>query len=197
LIFASFNYIAKKYLGKVLAPREIISLFGPPEEGALLKLLGGEKVAQAMDELCDFYRSHHHLMASVHRGVDDTLRYLKERHVNLALFTGKGRRTTTITLDALDLTRYFDLIVSGNDVVRHKPHPEGIQKVMAAFSTTPTQVLMVGDALSDVKASRAAGVRMAGVLWDSFDRERMLQANTEYVFHTVDEMQTWFHKHVN
>jgi phosphoglycolate phosphatase-like HAD superfamily hydrolase len=51
---------------------------------------------------------------------------------------------------------------------------------------------MVGDAVSDIRASRSAGVRAAAVLWDSVDRTRVLDAGADLVFHTVAEMHTWF-----
>lgn len=197
LIFASFNHVAVKYLGKTLAPQEIIALFGPPEDGALLRLLGRERAGAAMDELCDYYRIHHRAMASLYAGVDEVLRFLKGQEVKLAVFTGKGNRTVTITLQELRISHYFDLVVSGTDVVNHKPHPEGIQRVLRTLGIHPSQALMVGDALSDVKASRSAGVRVAAALWDSYDRERMAQAGTDLQFHEVGEMYAWFRTHLN
>jgi len=156
-----------------------------------------EKVPEAMDELCKFYEEHHAALASLYEGIDDALRYLKDHGVKLAVFTGKGRRTTAITLQALKISQYFDLIVTGNDVTNHKPSPEGIRKVMEAFSLSPEEVLMVGDSPGDIKASRAAGVRIALVLWDSHDRERVLNAETDLVFHEVRDMLAWFHSHIN
>jgi len=197
LIFASFNHVIGKYLGKTMEPREIIALFGPPEEGGLEKLLGAERVNIAMDDLCEFYAQHHPEMASLHAGVEEVLQFLKSRGIRLAVFTGKGIRTTTITLEALGLSRYFDLVVSGTDVVNYKPHPEGIRKVIATFDVKPEQVLMVGDALTDVRASRAAGVRIAAVVWDSYDRDGVLQADSDIVFHNVGEMMDWFRSHIN
>ena len=197
LIFASFNHVALKYIGKILSPPEIIALFGPPEEGALRRMFGEQNVPGAMDELCDFYRAHHKEMARLHTGMDDMLRYLKQKGVRLAVFTGKGKRTATITLEEFGIAEYFDLIVSGNDVVKHKPHPEGIARVLEAFTLKPEEVLMVGDSLTDLKASRAAGVKIASVLWDSYDREQVLQAKTDFVFHTVGEMLDWLRAHLN
>ena len=121
LIFATFNFIATKYCGRTYEPREIIALFGPPEEGALLPIVGKDRLGAAMDDLCEFYRGHHHAMASLHAGMDDVLAFLKTRGIPLGIFTGKGRRTAMITLEALGIEGYFDMIVSGNDVVRHKP----------------------------------------------------------------------------
>jgi pyrophosphatase PpaX len=197
LIFESFNHVAEKYTGKRLTPQEIIALFGPPEEGGLAKVVGTEAVGKAMDELCEYYQNHHARLAALHPGIDDVLHYLKSRGVKLAIFTGKGNRTAEITLRKLNIAQYFDLVVSGSDVVNHKPHHEGITKVIERFALTPEAVLMVGDALGDVRASRAAGVKVAAVVWDSYDRESVLLANADFVFHSVDEMSEWFKSHIN
>jgi HAD superfamily hydrolase (TIGR01549 family) len=197
LIFASFNHLASRHLGRVFTPAHIVSLFGPPEEGALAKVFGPENIDALMDELCEFYQHHHREMAGVHPGIDELLTFLSERRYRLAVFTGKGRRTTAITLEELDLAKYFDLIVSGNDVVHHKPDPEGIRKVMEEFDLDPGEVLMVGDSLTDIKASRNAGVRVASVLWDCHDPERVLEAKAEFVFYSVGEMLSWFRARAN
>jgi pyrophosphatase PpaX len=197
LIFASFNHVAQKYLGKTMASNEIIALFGPPEEGALRTLLGEERATEAMEDLCAYYAEHHAEIASLHPGIVPTLQYLKDKGMKLAVFTGKGKRTATITLERLGIGQFFDLVVSGNDVVNHKPHPEGINRVLATFSIPASSALMVGDALSDVRASRAAGVPMAAALWDCHDAARLKEAGTEFQFSSVDEMFAWFRAKLN
>ncbi|HTO93660.1 MAG TPA: HAD hydrolase-like protein, partial [Bacteroidota bacterium] len=84
-----------------------------------------------------------------------------------------------------------DMIVSGNDVARHKPDPEGIRKFIAAFALPPADVLMVGDAAGDITASRGAGATSVAVLWDSYDRERVLRSGPDLVFHDVDALLAW------
>lgn len=192
LIFNSFNYVTRKYLQREFTPREIIGLFGPPEEGALAQILGEQLVVPAMEDLCHYYKDHHASMASLHDGMEHVLSLLSRKQTKLAVFTGKGSRTARITLDELDIARYFDVVVSGSDVQRHKPHPEGIVKIMEMFSLPPERVLMVGDAPADVAASRSAGIKVAAVLWDSYDKERMLAASPDFVFHRVDELLAWF-----
>ena len=122
LIFESFNHVAEKYTGKRLSPHEIVALFGPPEEGGLAKVVGDESVEEAMDELCEYYQAHHGRLAGLHQGIDNILRYLKNRGTKLAIFTGKGKRTAGITLHELNIAQYFDVVISGSDVVNHKPH---------------------------------------------------------------------------
>ena len=173
LIFESFNHLAEKYLGRRWSPPEIISLFGPPEEGALARVFGEERSGELLPELLLFYRENHSRLASLHAGIDTVLRELKARRIHLAVFTGKGRHTTSITLEMLGIAGLFDLVVTGNDVVHHKPHPEGILRVLDTFGVHPDAVLMVGDSVTDIRASRAAGVRIATVLWDSYDHTRV------------------------
>ena len=191
LIYDSFNYIAQKYEGKKYSESEITAMFGPPEEGALLNIVGPEKIGRAMKEYLEFYSANHDHLARLYSGIKEIVIGLKQRGVHVALFTGKGIDTTSITLEKFGLTAYFDYVVTGSDVVNHKPSAEGIHKIMHHFRLQPDEVLMVGDAVSDVKASREAGVNMAAVLWDSYGKEKVLQMKTEYVFHDVNEFSSW------
>jgi HAD superfamily hydrolase (TIGR01509 family) len=191
LIFDSFNYIAMKYEGKKYNEREITAMFGPPEEGALLNIVGNENIRQAMTEYLEFYSQHHNTLARLYPGIKEVVSDLKNRGVHVALFTGKGIDTTTITLEKFGLTPYFDYVVTGSDVTNHKPSAEGIRKIMAHFALEPDDVLMVGDAVPDVKASHEAGVKIAAVLWDSYGKEKVLQMKTDYVFHDVREFSEW------
>jgi HAD superfamily hydrolase (TIGR01549 family) len=195
LIFATFNHVAEKHLGHAFTPAEIIGLFGPPEEGAVEKAFGPALVPQVMDEMCTFYRANHLAMARLHDGMGEALRLLKERGIPLAVFTGKGRRTTVITLEVLGLTHYFSMIVTGNDVTKYKPHGEGIRKILDGLGVPASGTVMVGDSMADVRASQDAGVVMAAVVWDAYDRERVLAAGTDLVFADGAAFVSWCRSH--
>jgi HAD superfamily hydrolase (TIGR01509 family) len=194
LIFATFNHLAERYLGKKFAPEEIIAMFGPPEEIAIAKMLGDKFTSDAMNEYYRFYADHHLAMAKLHTGVRGLLEHLKATGFILAVFTGKGKRTTLVTLEKFGIKQYFDLIVTGSDVKNHKPSADGILNVLRTFSLNPTEVLMVGDAISDVKAAHDAGVLIAAVLWDSYSKHKILEMELDYIFHTVEEFETWVKK---
>ena len=197
LIFATFNYVAEKYLGKRLSPPEITALFGPPEEIAIERLVGKEQSAPAMDDFYSFYEHHHPLMASAYDGIREMLDFLKQRGLILAIFTGKGRRTALITLEQIGIRNHFDLIVTGTDVTSHKPSPEGICNVMEKFGLDASQVLMVGDSVSDIRAARGAGVRIASVVWDSYGRDKVMQMDVDYRFYSVVEFVSWLKKNIS
>ena len=191
LIYDSFNHIAAKYEGKNYSEAEITAMFGPPEQGALVAIVGKENIAGAMKEYLEFYSANHNDLARLYPGIKDTLIDLKARGISVALFTGKGIETTTITLNKFGLTPYFDYVVTGSDVVNHKPSAEGIQKIMSHFGLRAEELLMVGDSVGDVKASHEAGVKVAAVLWDSYSKDKVLQMDTDYVFHDVGEFSAW------
>jgi pyrophosphatase PpaX len=191
LIFDSFNYIAQVYRQRQFSKDEIIRMFGPPEEGALLSIVDEDQIDEAMKRYLEFYRAHHAELAHLHPGMDRVLDYVKLRGCRLAIFTGKGSDTTRISLEELGIDHYFDYIVTGNDVVNHKPSSEGLIKIMDHFALTPDEVVMIGDAVSDVKAAHEAGVKVGVVLWDSYAGDKVRSMKTDYTFHTVDELHEW------
>jgi pyrophosphatase PpaX len=197
LIYDSFNYIAQKYAGRTYTVPEITAMFGPPEEGSLLAIVRPEQIDEVMKDYLAFYRAHHNDLAKIYPGIEDILRSLKENGKKLAVFTGKGTHTALITLQEFHIEKYFDFIVTGNDVVKHKPSSEGLLKIMEHFVLQPDELLMVGDSVSDVKAAHEAGVKIAAVLWDSYAKEKVLQMKTDFVFENTKEFQDWLNEQFN
>jgi HAD superfamily hydrolase (TIGR01509 family) len=186
LIFASFNHVAEKYLNKRLTNEEIVALFGPTED-VILKEWMKNDYESARKDYFDFYESRHPEMAEIFPGLTDVVRYIKEQNIPLGIFTGKGRDSATLTLKSIGLYDWFDMILSGDDVEKCKPSPEGIMKFIGAYNLQPGRVLMVGDSIHDVMASESAGVKCALVLWDEYSRTRCKECKTDYRFYTVEE----------
>ncbi len=191
LIFATFNFVARKYTGKVYTPQQIIAMFGPPEEVAIERIVGPERLKDAMEDFYGYYSDHHAEKAEIHTGVPELLAYLKGEGLLLAVFTGKGRKTALISLELFGVKSYFDMVVTGSDVANHKPSGDGIRNVMKMFQLRPEEVLMVGDSVADVKAARDAGVEVAAVLWDSYAKEQVLGMGVDYAFDSVLAFETW------
>ena len=193
LIFATVNHVAEKYIHKRFQPAEITAMFGPPEEVVIERLVGPERLEQAMAEFYSFYETNHPHMADAYGGIRELIGNLKGAGMLLAVFTGKGKRTALITLEKIGIKNYFDLVVTGNDVKNHKPSAEGIRKVMNTFGLKADEVLMVGDSLSDVKAAREAGVRIAGVVWDPYAKDRIAATEVDFLFQSVQDFAGWLY----
>lgn len=194
LIFASFNHVAQKYLNKIYTQEELIALFGPPED-AIIRDLTGEMFEEARKDYFEFYYNNHNSLADLYPGMLDILKAVKKSGKPVGVFTGKGREAATITLKILEVFDYFDLIVTGDDVKEHKPAPEGIHMFLEKFSLPEDKVLLIGDAPADIIAARAAGIKIASVVWDSYAKEKVLAAGSDYIFHTVEELKTFIEEH--
>ncbi len=191
LIYESFNYIAQKYLGKTYSIPEIVALFGPPEEVCIEKLVGKKFVPEACEDYYRYYSDNFHSKASIYPRLIEVLETLRSDGIVMGVFTGKGRMTTEITLDKLGIKQFFDMIVTGTDVVKHKPAEEGILKILNHFKLKPEEALMVGDAVADIVAARKAGVRIASVVWDSYAPDQVIALEPDIIFHSVDELLEW------
>lgn len=191
LIYDSFNYVAEKYINKRLTPKEIIALFGPPEKEAVENMIGSQHIEPAMKDYYEFYRVEHNRLASIYPGMKEIFEFLKSKNVVVGLFTGKGRKTTDITLEEFGIAKYFDVSMTGDDVDEFKPSGDGIRKIMQKFSLQSSDVLMVGDAVADFKASRETGVDIASVVWDSYGKEDVLKLPSDFHFHDVHEFFDW------
>jgi HAD superfamily hydrolase (TIGR01549 family) len=187
LIFDSFNYITKKYLDKPYSNEEVIALFGPTED-VIFKQLFPTQFEQVKKDYYEYYHQNHKI-ALLYDGIKELLIDLKNTGCFLGIYTGKGRTSSLITLNFLGVRELFDLIVTGDDVENHKPSPEGIIKFINEFGLDKKEVIMIGDAPSDIKAAHDAGVEIASVIWDSYSSEKVKAMNPENCFSTVKELR--------
>jgi pyrophosphatase PpaX len=192
LIFATFNHIAEKYLNKHFTDKEITEMFGPTED-VILKQWCPDNYDEARMDYYDFYEKNHS-MADLYPGIIEILDILKKKNILLSIYTGKGRDASIITLQKLKIYNYFDLIITGDEVKEHKPSPEGITLFLDKFHLPKENVLMVGDAPSDIWASRTAGVKIASVIWDSYSKEEVLKLNPDYLFNSVAELKEFLQR---
>lgn len=192
LIFNSFNHITKKYLGKSFSDEEIISLFGPTED-VILKEICKDEYINARKDYYKYYRDNHDI-AQLYDGIKDLVVDINQAGILLSIFTGKGRTSALITLDEMGITDYFDMIISGDDVKNHKPDPEGINVFLQKHNFSPAEVLMIGDAPSDIIAANDAGVDIASVVWDSYAEDEVRKLNPNNLFHSVAELRDFIFK---
>jgi phosphoglycolate phosphatase-like HAD superfamily hydrolase len=82
----------------------------------------------------------------------------------LAVVTTRARPEALAFLEQSGLARYFETVVTRQDVLRLKPHPEPVRTAARLLSVTPDACLMIGDTVNDVLAARRADAYSIGVL---------------------------------
>ncbi|TPW13113.1 MAG: AHBA synthesis associated protein [bacterium] len=102
-------------------------------------------------------------------GIEPLLDTLADQGVVLAICTGRGRPSTDLIMRSLRLNRWFEVSVTGEEVARPKPWPDGILETLRRLELGPSEVLYVGDSVKDVEAGLAAGTLAAAARWGSLE----------------------------
>lgn len=93
--------------------------------------------------------------------VPKVLSYLKEHHIPMAL--GSASKNARPILEKVNLLRYFDVVVDGNQVTKAKPDPEVFLKAADALGVAPEHCVVFEDALAGIEAANAAGMVSIGI----------------------------------
>jgi phosphoglycolate phosphatase len=97
-------------------------------------------------------------LTALFAGVVPAVSELRDRGLKTGIVSTKFRYRIQAILANHDAGDLFDVIVGGEDVRQHKPHPECLQRALARLNLRPDQALYVGDHPVDGRAAEAAGV---------------------------------------
>jgi len=93
-------------------------------------------------------------------GVKEGLERMREARLRLACVTNKAARFTMPLLGKTGLARFFDAVVTGDEVGRRKPHPDPFLHACRRLEVTPAETVVIGDSANDARGARAAGCRI-------------------------------------
>lgn len=113
-------------------------------------------------------------------GTGATLERLKSAGIRLAIYTGSGGESLPPLREA-GLLELFEVIVTGNDVARRKPDPQGIVRCLAELGQRPEDAGYIGDSCIDVGASLGAGVMSIAVLTGAGDSASLSVAGADRI----------------
>lgn len=169
-IHAAWNAALEPVFGREFSRDEVVSRFGPSDEGMLERELRGQS-PQVFDEALErYYRAYVGAHASIRafEGIEELLQGLKNRALPLAIMTGKGRRTADISLLELGWGHHFEVVVTGTEVPNAKPAPDGPLLAARLLGFAPRNCVYVGDSPADLGAARAAGMKPVVAGWHGY-----------------------------
>jgi len=127
-----------------------------------------ERIERYCNAVADGYSVHEHVRAAV--------RFAASR-VPLAICSGAARAEIEPVVEAAGLAGCFRTIVSSDEVVHGKPHPEGYAKALAELRVDPGDSLVVEDTEAGIASARAAGVGCILALRTTLDPHRLAGAD--------------------
>ena len=93
-------------------------------------------------------------------GVIETLDYLTDKDITIAIATATDLERTTKYLDMVGIRKYFKNIICATMVEHGKPSPEVYQYACKQLDATPSDCIAVEDAPNGVKSAYAAGLKV-------------------------------------
>lgn len=113
---------------------------------------------QLFQEFLEHYGDHVADYSEVWPGLRTHLDRLKEMGVPMAVCTNKVEELSHKALAAMDLAKYFPVVIGGDTLPVKKPDPEHLFEAIRQLGGSPENTIMVGDSDPDIDSARAAGI---------------------------------------
>jgi beta-phosphoglucomutase-like phosphatase (HAD superfamily) len=113
--------------------------------------------------------------------------------LHLAVATSSVSASARPFLDRHQLTPFFDLVVTGDEIERGKPHPDIYLRAAEKLGIPAERCLVIEDALSGIAAAKAAKMRVAAIpdrrpSGSDFVDPRDYEKEADYVLANVSEI---------
>ena len=190
LCIRAFRQSVEPLALRSLSDEEIVATFGPSEEGTIMTLVP-DHYEQGIVNYLQFYESLHDLCPEPFAGISELLTHLKERSVRIGMVTGKGKHSTAISLNRFALNSIFDPVETGSSSGPVKA--EGIRSILNRWKDLDrSEIIYVGDAPSDIIASRKAGVAVVAAAWaETAEPEKLEALAPDELFYTIGDFAGW------
>lgn len=92
-------------------------------------------------------------------GTEEVIKILSKNYL-LGIVTNRIRNSVWEFSKLAEFKEYFRTIVSYEDTVNHKPDPDPLLLAAKRLSVQPEEAVYIGDVENDVKAGKAAGMKV-------------------------------------
>jgi phosphoglycolate phosphatase len=146
-----------------------------------------EQLQQALNFFLAYYRDHMLDYTVLYPGVKETLDALRSNGKKLAILTNKPVRISQAIVEGLGVGEHFTHVYGGNSFEQKKPHPVGIDTLLAETATQRSRALMVGDSAVDIQTARNARIASCGVTY-GFQPESLITDPPDYLIDRMEQL---------
>ncbi|MDE6209172.1 MAG: HAD family phosphatase [Lachnospiraceae bacterium] len=126
-----------------------------------------EKIKEDWNEMAYDKYSH---KVSLKKGVYSFLEYLKGLNKKIGIATSNSKELTLACINSLDISDFFDCIVTGSDVKKGKPAPDVYLENARLLEVLPEKCLVFEDIPVGLLAGRNAGMSTCSV-YDEYSKD--------------------------
>ncbi len=91
--------------------------------------------------------------------VREILQHLSENNIPIAVATSSSFTSANNNLKAADLLKYFNTLITSDDIINGKPHPEPFLKAANSLGVDPKQCLAIEDSYNGIRSANSAGMK--------------------------------------
>jgi beta-phosphoglucomutase family hydrolase len=157
--FLAYKHILAGY-GIQFTPEIFATLAGIPAVGTIEKLNEMFGTRMNAEEVGHFKEREYEKIMHKMKPVEPVVNLAKQYHgvLPMAVGTGGYKRLAWKTMDILGLGKYFDILVSTEDVQRPKPFPDTFLRCAELMGVAPAVCEVFEDAHLGIQAAQAAGM---------------------------------------
>ena len=164
LHIATWNVVGEKY-GFIFDPQIIHEMTGRPTIEFAQRIVEQYGLSADPHELVRMKQLAFWSMSNLLQPIDEVVSLVKENYgrIPMSVGTGAGRKSALVQLETLDLLRYFDAIVTAEDVTRHKPKPETFLECARLMGVEPKFCQVFEDGVLGIEAAEKAGMMVTDI----------------------------------
>lgn len=121
-------------------------------------------------------------------GTKEVLEELRQQGVRLGLGTSSVSSSARPFLDRHQLTKLFDVIVTGDEVEHGKPAPDIYLRAAQKLNVAADDCLVIEDALSGIAAAKAAKMRVVAIPDRRFVDPAKYEKQADYLLGNLKEL---------
>lgn len=167
VIIESWQHTYRTLTGSEGNIEYILSTFGEPLELSLQNAFPDVPVDESVNVYRSWHRENFGSMIQLFPGITEMLAELKRRGIKTGIATSRVAQTLYQGLEKYDIEKYFDAVVTVEDISEPKPHPETALRTLAKLDSQPENALMIGDSRLDILCARFAGIKSVLVGWSA------------------------------
>jgi beta-phosphoglucomutase len=122
-------------------------------------------------------------------GTKQTLKYLRNKNIKIAIATGLDRNALNVILNKDNLLKFIDVTLTSEEVKKEKPNPEILLQILRKLKLKPAEGLYIGDAVFDIKTAKRAKMEVAIIKGTAIrNKKKAREMGADYVFSNLFEL---------
>ncbi len=149
------------------------------------------ETADFEDELLDmksFYFAHCCEKTVLYPDTLSVLKHCKDRGIAMSVVTMKPLAPAKKILDTLGISEYFMSLTAGDTMAAPKPDAWSVNELAVRYGLQTSEILVVGDGMTDVGMAKNAGAVSAALLCGYGDTEALKKGNADHYLKSLGEL---------